>query len=82
LETTEAPDQAIDTVLPETTQNQAVLDDLLSIPLSAPLAPIVLDDHRYSCPHCGQALASKQALGAASKNGYCLKCKRSVKQSA
>ena len=30
----------------------------------------------YSCPHCHQALLSKQALGAAVKNGYCLGCKK------
>jgi predicted RNA-binding Zn-ribbon protein involved in translation (DUF1610 family) len=43
---------------------------------SAPLTTIVVEKaHRYTCPHCGQALATKQALGAAHKNGYCLGCK-------
>lgn len=43
---------------------------------SAPLeATATAQAPRYPCPHCGQALASKQALGAAHKNGYCLGCK-------
>jgi hypothetical protein len=29
----------------------------------------------YTCPHCGTALTSKQALGAAVKNGHCPACK-------
>ncbi len=29
----------------------------------------------YPCPHCGSALRSKQAVGAAVKNGYCPACK-------
>lgn len=78
LDAPEDTDQAIIPVLPETAQEQAVLDELLT----APLVPILLDAHRYACPHCGQAVANKQALGAAVKNGYCLKCKQAVKQSA
>lgn len=78
LDAPEDTNQAIIPVLPKTDQEQAVLDDLLT----APLAPILLDAHRYSCPHCGQAVSNKQALGAAVKNGYCLKCKQAVKQSA
>lgn len=78
LDAPEDTDRAVEAVLPETAQQQAVLDELLS----APLAPILLDAHRYSCPHCGQAVSNKQALGAAVKNGYCLKCKQAVKQSA
>jgi hypothetical protein len=30
---------------------------------------------RYPCPHCGAPLKSKQSLGAATHNGYCLNCK-------
>jgi hypothetical protein len=41
-------------------------------PLSAP-AVIALD--RYPCPHCGRALASGRAVGAAKTNGYCHYCK-------
>lgn len=78
LGTSEDTDQAVEVALPNTAQQQAVLTELLS----APLAPILLDAHRYACPHCGQAVANKQALGAAVKNGYCLKCKQAVKQSA
>lgn len=55
------------------------LDELLASGLepSAPLEAVVIDQaHRYHCPHCGEALTSKQALGAAVKNGYCLGCKR------
>lgn len=37
------------------------------------LALIPLD--RYPCPHCGAALASGRAVGAAKTNGYCLHCK-------
>jgi len=45
-----------------------------------PLEAIVVEEaHRYTCPHCGQALTSKQALGAAVKNGYCLGCKASAR---
>lgn len=29
----------------------------------------------YHCPHCNSELSSKQAVGAAVKNGYCLACK-------
>lgn len=34
---------------------------------------------RYSCPHCHRSLSSKQAVGAAVKNGYCLGCKEERK---
>lgn len=36
-------------------------------------AVITLD--RYPCPHCGRALASGRAVGAAKTNGYCQFCK-------
>lgn len=66
------------------------LDALLAVPLatvhptasepsdsqavtSAPLELITTT--AYHCPHCGQAVKSKQAVGAAVKNGYCLACK-------
>lgn len=39
----------------------------------------VIEAARYVCPHCGSALASKQAIGAAVKNGYCLVCKHERK---
>lgn len=32
---------------------------------------------QFACPHCSAALGSKQALGAAVKNGYCPACKHS-----
>jgi hypothetical protein len=35
----------------------------------------ISNGHRYPCPHCEAPLKSKQALGAAHKNGYCLNCK-------
>lgn len=82
LETTEAPDQALETVLAQTAQEQAVSTELLSAPLGRPLEPILLEAHRYTCPHCHQALATKQAVGAAVKNGYCLGCKEERKKSA
>lgn len=80
LETSNVGTDATDA--PSATE-QALLDDLLALPLattqptasepSAPLEPIALS--AYSCPHCGQAVKSKQAVGAAVKNGYCLACK-------
>lgn len=75
LEATIETDQAVETTLPETAQQQAILSDLLETPLSTPLAPILLDAHRYACPHCNQALKNKQARGAAVSNGYCPACK-------
>jgi hypothetical protein len=61
------------------TDGQATwLDELLTgqALASAPLETIVVEEaHRYHCPHCSERLASKQALGAAHKNGYCLNCK-------
>lgn len=58
-------------------------------PLEAPSAPLVderstaqapsdeavIPLDRYPCPHCGQALASGRAVGAAKTNGYCQYCK-------
>lgn len=35
----------------------------------------VVEQPVYLCPHCQAVLKSKQALGAAVKNGYCLACK-------
>lgn len=32
-------------------------------------------DPRYTCPHCSAPLRSKQAIGAAVKNGHCPACK-------
>ena len=34
-----------------------------------------LDPLGYACPHCGAALAKKQQIGAAKRNGYCPACK-------
>jgi len=44
-----------------------------SVPVVSPLAER-LNGH-YACPHCKRSLTSKQAVGAAVKNGYCLGCK-------
>ena len=69
--------------------------DRVSLPAeiapSAPVAPAlasdapalkVVESSRYPCPHCRAPLASKQALGAATKNGYCLGCKAEQKAAA
>jgi len=51
--------------------------------VSGPSEPLILlEAHRYTCPHCSQALKSKQALGAAVSNGYCPQCKQGRKRSA
>jgi hypothetical protein len=49
------------------------LDDLLAVPSAPASAPLELS--AYCCPHCKRPLKSKQAVGAAVKNGYCLGCK-------
>lgn len=57
-------------------QNQALLDTLIVLPLEAPSAPLATNGvHRYECPHCKRPLKNKQALGAATTNGYCPACK-------
>lgn len=82
LETPIDPDVDTAATFAATAQEQAdhdlTLDELLSgmlEPLEEPPALSIIQAPRYSCPHCGQALASKQAVGAAVKNGYCLGCK-------
>lgn len=54
------------------------------IDTSVPVAPALeakspalglIETPRYTCPHCSEPLKSKQAVGAAAKNGYCLACK-------
>lgn len=44
---------------------------------SAPLSGLLTVAHapRYVCPHCSEVLVSKQALGAAVKNGHCPACR-------
>lgn len=44
-------------------------------PLEAPSDGAVIPLNRYPCPHCGRALASGRAVGAAKTNGYCQYCK-------
>lgn len=80
LETTEAAES--DSIAPRQIQAVPQAPALTLVlnnnpAVSAPLETVVVEEaHRYQCPHCGQALTSKQALGAAVKNGYCLACKR------
>ncbi len=75
LELTKAPDHVMEVAPLESANEQAIL--------STPFAPVtVLHAHRYTCPHCSQALKNKQAVGAAVKNGYCLACKQSRLRSA
>lgn len=69
---------------------QALLDELFSLPLataqptaSEPSASqavtsgalVLIASTAYHCPHCQAVLRNKQAVGAAVKNGYCLACK-------
>lgn len=73
---------------PQVEQQAAMLETLISktFPhdlltngaqaLPAPFEAAVCEaPRRYACPHCQAPLASKQSLGAAVKNGYCLSCK-------
>ena len=53
----------------------AHLSDANDRPLEALNGEAVLALERYACPHCGRALASGRALGAAKTNGYCQHCK-------
>lgn len=76
LETTEAPDQPVEATPLVVAQPERSYFPALTEPL------IVLDEHRYSCPHCNQSLKSKQARGAAVSNGYCSACKEARKLSA
>lgn len=82
----EAPDQALEATPPASVQTEALFDRPLfpSLELvSEPSAPLTLiEAHRYTCPHCHEALATKQALGAAVKNGHCLACKQDRLRSA
>lgn len=55
--------------------NQALISELLAIPLSGNHT----EAPRYTCPHCGRALAKKQQVGAARTNGYCAQCKHERK---
>ena len=83
LSASEPPDQAIAPALIVVAQEQAVLQELSIAPLelestpleAEPVTQAVLQIDRYSCPHCNRPLATKQARGAAVKNGYCLECK-------
>ena len=87
LEPTEVPDQAPQSMLTPSAQKQAVLQaplhaplEVASAPLEAvPIAQAVIPLDRYICPHCTRPLATKQARGAAMKNGYCLACKAARK---
>lgn len=90
LETTEDTDDALRATPPAQAARQALpaeslatahfdrsalLDELLgeqTVVLELPSAPPA---SRYECPHCKRPLTSKQAVGAAVKNGYCLGCK-------
>jgi hypothetical protein len=45
-------------------------------------AEAIIPLDRHPCPHCGRALASGRAVGAAKTNGYCAHCKADRKQSA
>ena len=82
LETTEAPDQAVEDRPALTAQSERFVFAPLEMETGASESLIMLEAHRYSCPHCHQALTSKQAVGAAVKNGYCLSCKQERKKSA
>lgn len=46
-----------------------------------PSAEAVIPLDRYPCPHCGRALTSGRAVGAAKTNGYCQYCKPERKAS-
>lgn len=78
-----APNGGADTAVPPSAQGQALLDQLLALPLATaqtekpePSAPLELvSATAYHCPHCQAVLKNKQAVGAAVKNGYCLACK-------
>lgn len=82
----EAPDQSVVDTSTPSAQTEAPFDRPLFPSLEfvvEPSAPLTLiEGHRYTCPHCHEALATKQALGAAAKNGYCLNCKADRKRSA
>lgn len=57
-------------------QERALLDKLIVLPLEPKIAPLPTNGvHRYECPHCKRPLKNKQALGAATTNGYCPACK-------
>lgn len=58
---------------PVIAQNQALLNELVGVQNVALLPP---SDPRYNCPHCQAPLEKKQALGAATRNGYCPACKQ------
>lgn len=49
-------------------------DQALTAPLGGDRSAVIPLD-RYPCPHCGAALASGRAVGAAKTNGYCQYCK-------
>lgn len=49
-------------------------DQALAAPLGGDRSAVMPLD-RYPCPHCGAALASGRAVGAAKTNGYCQYCK-------
>lgn len=82
LRATEQPDQVLEDTPPSSAQLERIYFEPLELPLESSEAVIVLEEHRYSCPHCTQPLTSKQAVGAAVKNGYCLQCKAQRLKSA
>lgn len=82
LSATEQSDQAVEDRPAQGAQLERLYFEPLELPLEPSESVIVLEAHRYQCPHCKQALTSKQAVGAAVKNGYCLQCKAAHKQSA
>lgn len=46
-----------------------------SAALGATATLLATEASPFRCPHCGEALRSKQALGAAVKNGHCPACR-------
>ena len=72
----EAPGVVSSVTAPNLAPVQAVALEHKTNGHAGPLERLVLaEPHRYECPHCQAVLASKQAVGAAVKNGYCLSCK-------
>lgn len=76
LGVTNTPDQAVQDMPALPLTQERVYFAPLELAAPALEEVLVIQAHRYACPHCSQALLSKQALGAAVKNGYCLGCKR------
>jgi len=69
-------EQFFDEVLePKRKMTMADLEALTDVVLPGE-SQAVINGHRYECPHCGAPVKSKQARGAAVKNGYCLTCKK------